>query len=118
MKKLSISIVVLSLLFAGCTPPYNPFKITKEDIHTKVKTVGLMPLFIQTSVSDPNKAKEEFENKITEKLKLCGFSVVPSSEYYDIYKQFKDSIGPMYDPCTGKIIEEKFSICCLYERIL
>jgi hypothetical protein len=109
MKKLALSFIISQLFFAGCTPTatYNPFKITKEEFRSKVKTVGLIPVYIQVPVGDPNKAKAEFEAGITEKLKACGLAVIPSSEYQNIYNQFKDALGPMFDPCTGRVIEEK-----------
>ncbi len=94
---------------AGCQKSYNPFRIEKSEIFHRVHTVGIMPALIQveSDLEDPNKVKNLFTDCVDKKLRDKGFKTIPVAEYRDIYDSLKKAMGPMYDPYTGKVKEEK-----------
>jgi hypothetical protein len=95
------------VLFSGCATPYNPFKSSREEIIAKVKTIGMMPVQIVIDVEAPEAKKKEFENEIIRRLEAKDYKVIPPDEYKAIYEPLKESMGAMYDPHTGKLLEEK-----------
>ena len=60
MKKTCLLLVISLLILGGCSEPYNPFKIEKEEFFNKVKTVGITPLIVQVEIDDVEERKKEF----------------------------------------------------------
>jgi hypothetical protein len=108
-SKLTVSLLTLWVI-SGCaaSTPYNPFKVTRENIQSRVKIVVLAPLEIFADVEDPSGVKAKFESLICSKLEEGGFKVIPSNEYASIWKETVAKLGPVYDPATGKRDEKKF----------
>jgi len=55
MKRQSLTAVfATTLIIAGCatTPPHNPFKISEEEFHSKIKTIALSPLTVPGDLTD------------------------------------------------------------------
>lgn len=104
-----VTILLTIVMFSGCasTPPYNPFKVEPEKLIQEIRTIGLVPMALQVELDNEDQMKAEFESYITEKLKNGGYQVIPSKRFSEIYESMKTTIGPMYDPNTGKIIKEK-----------
>jgi predicted Zn-dependent protease len=88
-------------------PLYRAPQITDKTLRDKAKTVGIVPMFIPDDVVEPAKRREEFEQALTEKLKEAGFTVVPSSAYESILESMKKTMGALYDPNTGKPLEDR-----------
>jgi hypothetical protein len=107
MKKIFLVLILNSLFLGGCSEPYNPFRIEKAEFFKKVKVIGMKPVRIKIDVPDAEKRKKEFEDNLQKKLEESGFTVIPASNYEEIHKTLKKTIGPMYDPYSGKISEEK-----------
>lgn len=105
----AVLILFILAAFYGCatTPPYEPFKVKRETVIQEVRTIGLVPLSLPAKFDKEDQIKVEFESHITEMLTDEGFQVIPSNRFLEIYEPMKASIGPMYDPNTGELLEEK-----------
>ncbi|MEN6337145.1 MAG: tetratricopeptide repeat protein [Phycisphaerales bacterium] len=88
-------------------PLYRAPEVTDKTFREKARTVGIVPMFIPDDVIEPEKRREEFEQALTEKLKEAGFTVVPSSAYETIVKSLKRTMGGIYDPNTGELLEDR-----------
>ncbi len=95
---------------ASIQPPYRPLPVTAETLRDKAKTIGVLPLFLPDGVIEPDKRKEEFEQTLVAKLTEAGFTVVSPSAYEAIYESLKKAMGPLYDPNTGKPIEDRHEV--------
>lgn len=114
MKKTSFLILLLCAvtLLNGCvtTPSYNPFKISREEVISKVKTIGVMPIQIMIEGESLEAKKKEFENEIILQLEEKGYKVITPNQYEAIYEPLRESMGAIYDPNTGKLLEEKTKV--------
>lgn len=100
--------LVLALLGAGCaTTPYNPFKVGRNEILSRVKTVAVAGVSLPDELPQPDQLRSEFETMIVNELKAAGFQVVPAAEFDQIFKRMRDEMGGFFDPNTGKGDEEK-----------
>lgn len=106
MKKIFLIITLVTLTACETTQP-SPFKVARADIEQKVRTIGLLPLRIPIDNERAKIIEKNIEESITNKLKTAGYNVIPSASYSEIYDRFKSAAGPMYDPNTGELNEEK-----------
>jgi hypothetical protein len=58
-------------------------------------------------LDDAEEHKAEFEKALTERLQETGYWVVAPSEFKDRFEKMKKILGPLYDPNTGQVIEER-----------
>ena len=100
---------MVALIGASCatTPPYNPFKVSQEQIHARTKTIGLTPISVPEGIPDPQSVKVKFESLIEAKLREAGFLTVPSNEFGEIWKRMTEQVGGYFDPISGKRDESK-----------
>lgn len=101
---------VTAALLVGCAtvPPYNPFKVSREQIYAKTKTIGLVPIALPEGIPVTEDVKFKFESLIESTLMEAGFSIVPSQESAAIWKRTTEQVGGYFDPVSGKRDEEKF----------
>ena len=102
-------LILLLAITGGCatTQPYEPFKVDREVINQRVKSVGLVPCVIPDDIVEHEAKRRELEAYLIQKMRVGGFSMVPSSEYGDILLSMKAAVGPLYDPNTGDLLKEK-----------
>lgn len=107
---------MLALIGAGCatTPPYNPFKVSQEQIYAKTKTVAMTPISVPEGIPDPQSVKAKFESLLEAKLEEAGFLIVPSNEFAQIWKRMTEQVGGYFDPISGKRDESKFKTVLEY----
>jgi hypothetical protein len=104
-----VGLIALTLSLTGCaTTPYNPFKVSREEILTRYKVVAVAPCNIPDDLSNVEQLRSQFNGLVEEQVKACGFQVVPAAEYDKIYTRLRAEAGALYDPQTGKADEEKF----------
>lgn len=112
MKKTIFYIFLFFSVFLlnGCTTtaPYNPFKTSREEINKRVKTIGVKPIHIGIEVESLEEKQKEFEDEIVRRLKRKGYKVIEPDAYKAIKEPLKASMGGMYDPETGELLEEKY----------
>jgi hypothetical protein len=89
------------------TEAKDPFKVPRETIVQKVKTIGVMPLALSVYVPDADGLVARYEAAVVASLQTAGFSVVPPAAMRDIRERLKKTIGGLYDPMTGAVIAEK-----------
>lgn len=106
------------ILIIGCAPPYNPYKIDKKDFASKIHTVGIMPVSIDShaKVINTDEKERKFELLIESMLRNAGFQVVPCSQYRSVYQPIKENIGPLYDANTGEPIQTKREMLLDYSK--
>jgi len=92
---------------AVAPPLYRAPQLTAETLRQKARIVGVIPMFIPEDIPDSATRKDEFERALVEKLQQAGFTVVPSSAYEAIYESMKKAMGTLYDPNTGKPLEDR-----------
>lgn len=104
-----IGILMVALIGASCatTPPYNPFKVSQEQIYEKTKTIGLTPISVPEGITDPESVKVKFESLLEAKLREAGFLTVPSKEFAETWKRMTEQVGGYFDPISGKRDESK-----------
>jgi hypothetical protein len=108
-QSLFITIIIAALIGGGCatTAPYNPFKVTQEEIYAKTKTIALTPVVVPGDLTDPEALKAKFESLLEAKLREAGFLTVPSKEFAEIWKRMTEQVGGYFDPISGKRDESK-----------
>lgn len=110
------SVIALGILFTGCaiTPTYdscqvcNPFKVERNEILSKVKTIAIVPIKIPSKMDRAPQIAERYESLITAELSQAGFKVVPSKEYAAVWDPMVKQIGGIFDPKTGQLDQNKF----------
>jgi hypothetical protein len=114
--KTQIACILTALTAYGCaaTPPYNPFKVARADIQSKVKTIALASIEIAPEVENTAAVKRKFESLITAKLQAGGFKVIASDEYVGSWNRAVEKLGAVYDPASGKRDEKKFNAALEY----
>lgn len=107
---LLLATLAVALIGAGCatTPPYNPFKISQDEFHGKIKTIALTPVAVPRDLENPERVRAKFESLIEAKLREAGFSIVPARESGEIFERMTKQLGGFFDPVTGKRDEAKF----------
>ena len=114
--KLICSIITIGILFTGCATmsPYdtcqacNPFKVERNQILSKVKTIAIVPIEIPRKMDRAPQIAERYESLITAELKRAGFNVIPSKEYVAVWDPMVKQIGGIFDPKTGELDQKKF----------
>lgn len=111
MKRQTALVIFLAfvLIGAGCAtaPKYDPFKVSKDELKGKIKTIARTPVFVPDGLQDPASVQARFESLIEAKLTEAGFTLVPSEEYDKIWERRTENIGGFFDPVTGKRDESK-----------
>jgi hypothetical protein len=106
-----IVVPMLAAFLAGCAtskPLYNPFKVSKQEIRDRVKTVALASLPVDDDVPNGKQAKEVFATSLVSELESLGFKTVPPSEYEQAFNRLRDEVGGFFDPLTGKADNDKY----------
>lgn len=101
--------LAIMLIVAACatTPPYNPFKISKEDLYAKIKTIAILSVVVPGDLPNPPAIRAKFDPLIEAKLREAGFSVVPSRETEEVFERMTKQLGGIFDPVTGERDETK-----------
>jgi hypothetical protein len=107
---------LLTVLVSGCaaTTTYNPFKVTRNDIQAKVKSIALAPIQIGADVENPAVVKAQLERLLAAKLQAGGFRVIASGEYAKSWNQAVEKLGAVYDPASGKRDDKQFNAALEY----
>ncbi len=92
-------VILLTLTLVACATtqtPYEPFKVDREEISEQVNVIGLIPCAVPKKIDTHEEKRKEFESYLTKKMQKAGFSIIPSSEYEEIFLPMKDAVGPLY----------------------
>ena len=102
-------IVLTLIVVGGCatSPPYDPYRVPKSQVHSQVKTIALSPVSLPRVARQAEGVKGRIESLITTKLEKAGYIVVPSKEFGAIWDRLAEQIGGFFDPVTGKANEER-----------
>lgn len=77
------------------------FKVPREELLAKIKTVGLMKVEVPIDVPDAPKIAQRIETEVSERLAAIGLTVVPSLAYTGIRNRAEAALGGLFDPLTG-----------------
>lgn len=112
MKKsyLILSLFILPLL--GCNEANKAYKIDRTEFFSKVKTVGIVPIYISSESNIPNleEKKKEFDDAIESKMKQAGFTIVPACKYKVIYDSIKQSLGIIDDSNDVSLRQKQYEL--------
>jgi hypothetical protein len=112
--------VVAAMLWSSCvTPqaPYDPF-LGKGTNFTSaaVRKIAVYPMLVGKESPTINRAKAEVESAVESTLRGAGLHVVPVSDMAPIQDELIKSLGGLFDPITGKPVEEKVTTLQKHRR--
>jgi hypothetical protein len=102
--------LLMGFWLQGCAqvaPPYEPFKIPRNEFFARTKVVALAPVGFTVNPENQESASTQFESLLDQKLRELGFTVVPSTEYKAIWERLTKQMGGIFDPITGKRDDNK-----------
>ncbi len=109
-RPLLVSILLgMSATLAGCAAKtaYNPFKVPREQFHSRVRTVALSPMAMPSGMESPDPVSAKFLRLLEARLREAGISVVGSDRARVIWDSMTTALNGIYDPVTGRRDEEK-----------
>ena len=115
MDRARLTHVLLALVGCGASvafadhgqDPDSNFMIPRAELISTVKTIGVMPLSVADEVPDADAVSARYEGEIVARLTSAGFVVVLPSAMREIRERVRATLGGLYDPMTGRPINEK-----------
>jgi hypothetical protein len=92
------------------------FKVPRETIVEKVKTIAIMPARVADGVPDAEGVALRYEAQIASRVEGAGFTVIPASAMREIRERLKKTLGGLYDPMTGEANKDKVKAFYEYAR--
>jgi len=71
-------------------------------------TIALHPLDVPSGLPDPAAARARIEAAITGRLRVAGWTVVPSAESEQAWQTRVQAVGGFYDAFTGDTVRSKY----------
>jgi hypothetical protein len=105
-----LAAVGLALLVSGCAKPYNPFRISRDELRGRIHIIALAPIRVDPDLVDAVPARERIERMATERLSAGGFTVVETKEMERLWREAATDVGDVFDPITGKGDEKRFKL--------
>lgn len=97
-------------LLAACAKPYDPYRVPRKELHSRVHTIALTPLRIGPELLDPDATRREVEALVGEVLERGGFTVVPAEAFEGRWRAIAEAMGGIVDPISGKLDEPRFEL--------
>ena len=94
-------VTLLAMLGAGCARPYDPFRVPREQVRDRIRTIALAPLRVHADLGEPDPARPAIEAAVTERLVAGGFTIVGSDEMGRLWREVARAVGDVFDPITG-----------------
>lgn len=106
---LAFSLATALLLACVAVPTRSdPFAVPRQLFFDSVETIVVTSTSVVGEVTIADSILTQFENVIEDKLRAAGLSVVPASEYAEIWDRIAGETGGFFDPYTGERDEESF----------
>jgi hypothetical protein len=97
------------LLLAACaTKPYDPFRVPRSELRERIRTIAIMPLSSGDPELEHERVAGEVEPLLRQRLEAAGFRVVDVAEVRSILDQASVDVGGLFDPHTGRVIEDRY----------
>jgi hypothetical protein len=100
-------LVVLEISACTSRVPYDPFKVPRDEIESRIKTVALTPLQLPRDIEDPESVRATFRQLIESRMRAGGFTIIPDADFEARWDQASQEVGGLYDPMTGTYDKEK-----------
>ena len=94
----------------------SSFKKPRADIVASVKTIGLLPVEVAGIVPNPDAVAARYESLVIAQLEQAGFQVVKPAAMREIRERFKQNLGGLYDPVSGRAVPGKVKAFNEYAR--
>ena len=101
---------LLALAVAGATAAPDRdarFRVPREELLARLKTIGVVPAAVPQEVPDADGVAARLDSEVTASLRDAGFEVVPPLAMREITARALSAIGGVYDPLTGRPIQER-----------
>jgi hypothetical protein len=104
-----VVLALIGLVIAGGAgaSDYDPYKIPKDQLQTRVHKIALVPIALPADTPDADGVRQRLERMITQKLTSKGYTSIPSTEYGKIWLRMAHQLGGIYDPITGEPDKDK-----------
>ena len=102
--------LVTGVVLSACATatPHEPFKVERDEIFARVKTIAIMPVAVPGNLDREAEIARRYESLIAERLARLDFTVLPSSEYIAIWNPMVAKVGGFFDPVTGEIDRKEY----------
>jgi hypothetical protein len=99
----------LTITVAACATraPYDPFKVPRDQVLGRIKTVALMPLQLPQGIEDPEAVRAAFRKLVESRMQAGGFTPISDQEFQARWKGASKEAGGLYDLISGKVDVEK-----------
>ena len=103
-----LGLAVLAVL-GGCAsaPPYDPFRVTEEQFHAKVKRIALAPVAISAQSGVSAETRQRFDAQLETRIQALGFATVPARIWREAMERGERESGGLFDPKTGRLDSAK-----------
>jgi hypothetical protein len=89
------------VLLAACAKPYDPFRVSRDEVRGRVRTIALAPIRLDVEVTDAQRTRDAIAELATARLVAAGFGVVAPTVMDGAWRQAVVDVGPVYDPISG-----------------
>jgi hypothetical protein len=102
-------LAVAALVVAGCAAQqkYDPYRAPRDTVQASLKLVAIAPVRVPDDLEDAEPVKARFDALLAERLGAAGIAVVPAAEVAPVVEAKTKEAGPLFDPETGKIDQER-----------
>jgi hypothetical protein len=97
-------------LLAACAKPYDPFRVPRDEVRGRVRTIALAPVRIDVEVADAQQTRDAIAELVTARLVAAGFQVVAATVMDAAWRQAVVDVGPIFDPITGTADKARFDL--------
>jgi hypothetical protein len=104
------ALVVPLALLAACAKPYDPFRVSRDEVRERVRTIALAPIRLDVDVADAQQTRDLIAQLATARLVAAGFAVVDATVMDATWRQAVADVGPVFDPITGATDKARFGL--------
>jgi hypothetical protein len=103
-------LATVALLAAGCAKPYDPFRVPRDELRGRVRTIALAPLRVDPDVVEDPSAHAWIEGLATARLVAGGFAIVEPREVERLWREAAADVGTVFDPVSGQLDKTRFEL--------
>jgi hypothetical protein len=106
----STALAALLAALAACAKPYDPFRVSRDELRGRVRTIALAPVRLDVEVSDAQATRDAIARLVTARLVAAGFRVVDAGVVDASWRRASADVGPVFDPISGTPDKTRFRL--------